>query len=92
MEKDTGKAYAVFCSAGCFGGYPRRRMLSRMMLAQQTGDHSYIEPHESTQPLDKTVTRRPALETQRGLIYFTGDDPCMMRDLLKKQEELDFYV
>jgi len=26
------------------------------------------------------------------LIYFFGEDPYTMRDLLKHQEDLDFYV
>ncbi|MGO2148377.1 hypothetical protein [Halomonas sp.] len=27
-----------------------------------------------------------------GLIYFKGDDAHTLRDLLKRQEDLDFYV
>jgi len=80
------------CHAGCFGVYPRRRVVSRMELPAETEDHPYFESHELTQPLEETVTKRTAFGTHWGLIYFTGDDPYTMRDLLKKQEELDFYV
>lgn len=80
------------CHAGCFGVYPRRRVVSRMELPEETEDHPYFESHELTQPLEETVTKRTAFGTHWGLIYFTGDDPYKMRDLLKKQEELDFYV
>jgi hypothetical protein len=80
------------CHAGCFGVYPRRRVVSRMELPEETEDHPYFESHELTQPLEETVTKRTAFGTHWGLIYFTGDDPYTMRDLLKKQEELDFYV
>ncbi|WP_158538945.1 hypothetical protein [Marinobacter vulgaris] len=27
-----------------------------------------------------------------GVVYFFGEEPYEMRDLLKHQEELDFYV
>ncbi|MBC53974.1 MAG: carboxylate--amine ligase [Gammaproteobacteria bacterium] len=80
------------CHAGCFGVYPRRRVVSRMELPEETEDHPYFESHELTQPMEETVTKRTAFGTHWGLIYFTGDDPYKMRDLLKKQEELDFYV
>jgi len=31
-------------------------------------------------------------ESHQGLIYFFGEDPNVVRDLLKHQEDLDFYV
>lgn len=80
------------CHAGCFGVYPRRRVVSRMELPEATENHPYFESHELTQPMEETVTKRTAFGTHWGLIYFTGDDPYKMRDLLKQQEELDFYV
>jgi hypothetical protein len=42
--------------------------------------------------MEETVTKRTAFGTHWGLIYFFGEDPYVMRDLLKHQEELDFYV
>jgi hypothetical protein len=42
--------------------------------------------------MEETVTKRTAFGTHWGLLYFFGDDPYRMRELLSKQEELDFYV
>ena len=78
--------------AGCFGVYPRRRVVSKLEMPEETVNHSYFEYHELTPPLEETVTKRTAFGTHWGLVYFFGDDPHKIRDLLKYQEELDFYV
>jgi len=78
--------------AGCFGVYPRRRVVSKLEMPEETENHEYFESHELTPPIEETVTKRTAFGTHWGLIYFFGEDPYVMRDLLKHQEELDFYV
>jgi hypothetical protein len=78
--------------AGCFGVYPRRRVVTHLEIPEETEDHEYFDFHELTPPLEETVTKRTAFGTHWGLVYFFGDDPHKMRDLLKHQEELDFYV
>lgn len=78
--------------AGCFGVYPRRRVVSRLEMPEETEDHEYFESHELSTPLEETVTKRTAFGTHWGLLYFFGDDPHTMRTLLERQEDLDFYV
>jgi hypothetical protein len=78
--------------AGCFGVYPRRRVVSQLEIPEETEDHPYFESHELTAPMEEVVTKRTAFGTHWGLIYFMGDDPKEMHRLLKRQEELDFYV
>ncbi len=78
--------------AGCFGVYPRRRVVSRLEIPEETQDDPYFDFHELTPPLEETVTKRTAFGTHWGLVYFHGDDPYRMRELLKHQEDLDFYV
>ncbi|MQX37916.1 ATP-grasp domain-containing protein [Roseospira navarrensis] len=78
--------------AGCFGVYPRRRVVSDLDIPEETENHPYFESHELTAPMENKVTKRSAFGTHWGLIYFVGEDPTTMRDLLKHQEELDFYV
>jgi hypothetical protein len=80
------------CYAGCFGVYPRRRVVSKLEMPSATVDHPYFESHELVAPTEETVPDRSAFGTHWGLIFFTGDDPIKMRDLLKAQEDLDFYV
>ena len=78
--------------AGCFGVYPRRRVVNRLEIPEETEDHPYFESHELTPPMEETVTKRTAFGTHWGLIYFKGEDADEMFKLLKRQEELDFYV
>jgi len=78
--------------AGCFGVYPRRRVVSKLEMPAETVEHPYFESHELVAPSEETVPDRSAFGTHWGLIFFFGDDPITMRDLLKAQEDLDFYV
>jgi len=78
--------------AGCFGVYPRRRVVSKLEIPQETEEHPYFDYHELTPPMEETVTKRTAFGTHWGLVFFFGDNPHKLRDLLKHQEELDFYV
>jgi hypothetical protein len=80
------------CYAGCFGVYPRRRVVSKLEMPSETIDHPYFESHELVAPTEETVPDRSAFGTHWGLIFFKGDDPIKMRDLLKAQEDLDFYI
>ena len=78
--------------AGTFGVYPRRRVVSALKIPKETEEHPYFDYHELTEPMEEIVTKRSAFGTHWGLVFFHGDDPHKMRDLLKHQEELDFYV
>ncbi|MCH8553286.1 MAG: carboxylate--amine ligase [Natronospirillum sp.] len=78
--------------AGCFGVYPRRRVVSKLEIPEETENHPYFDFHELTPPVEETVTKRTAFGTHWGLVYFFGEDTYTMRDLLKHQEDLDFYI
>ncbi len=78
--------------AGCFGVYPRRRVVSRLEIPEETEDHPYFESHELTTPQEEIVTKRTAFGTHWGLMYFVGKDSKEMHRLLERQEELDFYI
>jgi hypothetical protein len=78
--------------AGCFGVYPRRRVISKLEMPAETIEHPYFESHELLAPAEETVPDRAAFGTHWGLIFFFGDDPIKMWDVLKRQEDLDFYI
>jgi hypothetical protein len=67
-------------------------VVSDLEIPEETEDDDYYESHDLSMPLEETVTKRTAFGTHWGLLYFFGDNPYRMRDLLKQQEELDFYV
>ncbi|QOL80751.1 ATP-grasp domain-containing protein [Pseudooceanicola spongiae] len=78
--------------AGCFGVYPRRRVVSRLEIPEETANHPYFEFHELADPREQKVAKRSAFGTHWGLAYFFGEDAHQLRDLLKRQEELDYYI
>ena len=78
--------------AGCFGVYPRKRVVSKLEIPKEVEDHPYFDRHELTAPLQETVTKRNAFGTHWGLVFFFGDNTHQMRDWLKHQEELDYYI
>lgn len=78
--------------AGCFGVYPRHRVVSKLEMPKECIEHPYFESHELAAPAEETVPDRSAFGTHWGLVFFYGEDPVVMRDLLKAQEQLDFYV
>jgi len=78
--------------AGCFGVYPRRRVVSKLEIPEEVEDDPYFESHELTPPMEETVTKRTAFGTHWGLVYFKGDQAARMKELLKHMEALDFYV
>ena len=71
---------------------PCRRVVSTLEMPPECVDHPYFESHELVAPTEETVPDRSAFGTHWGLVFFFGDDPIKMRDLLKAQEDLDFYV
>ena len=78
--------------AGCFGVYPRRRVVSRLEIPEETANHPFFEFHELSDPREQKVAKGSAFGSHCGLAYFFGDNAHELRDLLKKQEELDYYV
>ena len=77
---------------GCFGVFPRRRVVSKLEFPEETAEHPYFESHELYPLHEEVVAEREAYGTHWGLVYFFGDNAHKMRDLLKHQEDLDFYV
>lgn len=49
--------------AGCFGVYPRRRVVSQLEVPEETEQDPYYEYHDLTPPLEETVTKRTAFGT-----------------------------
>lgn len=80
------------CYAGCFLVYPRKRVISDFKIPEETEDHSYFDYHDLAAPAETKVAKRVAFGNHYGTVYFAGDDADQMRQLLKEQEEKDFYI
>lgn len=50
--------------AGCFGVYPRRRVVSKLEMPEETINHPYFESHELVAPLKRQcLTGQPSEHT-----------------------------
>ena len=78
--------------AGCFLVYPRRRVVSELVVPEETENHPYYEYHDLRAPMEQKVAKRVAFGNHWGTVYFFGDDAEEMRRVLLRQEELDYYV
>lgn len=78
--------------AGTFLVYPRRRIISRLEIPAETENDPYYEYHDLQPPVESKVAKRTAFGSHYGSVYFFGDDPDRVRDLLLRQEELDFFL
>ena len=67
-------------------------MVSELQIPEETENHEYFEFHELSSPAEAKVPKRTAFGTHWGLAYFFGDNAERMRELLNRQEELDYYV
>jgi hypothetical protein len=78
--------------AGTFLVFPRRRVISEMRVPDETENDPYYEYHDLAPVMEQKVAKRVAFGNHYGSVYFFGDDPDRMRELLLRQEDLDFYV
>jgi hypothetical protein len=78
--------------AGTFLVFPRRRVISEMRVPDETENDPYYEYHDLAPVMEQKVAKRVAFGNHYGSVYFFGDDPDRMRELLLHQEDLDFYI
>ncbi len=78
--------------AGCFLVYPRRRVISEMKVPEETENDDYYEFNDLAPVMEQKVAKRAAFGNHYGTIYFFGEDPDRMREVLLRQEDIDFYV
>lgn len=78
--------------AGCLMVYPKQRVVTRSQVPDQLLEDPYYEKHHLFQPVNAKVAERAAFGNHYGTIYFKGESPDVMRDLLLRYEEQEFYV
>lgn len=78
--------------AGCFLVYPKVRVIHDLKIPDEVEQDPYYEHHDLFIPAEAKVADRVAFGNHYGSIYFAGDDPERLRELLLEQEEHDFYL
>lgn len=78
--------------AGCVMVYPRSRVVTRVEVPDRLLKEPYYEKHNLFVPANPKVAARVAYGDHYGTVFFRGDDPERMRQLLEEYDEVDFYV
>ncbi len=78
--------------AGSLMVYPRVPRVTHLAVPDKLLSEPYYEKHNLLMPLTAKVQERVAFGDHYGTIFFHGDDPDRMRQLLTEYESVDFYV
>ncbi len=78
--------------AGSLMVYPKRSVVTRVSVPDHILEDPYYEKHNLFVPANAKVAHRVAFGDHYGTIYFRGDDPDRMRELLREYEEVEFYT
>ncbi|MGM0577799.1 MAG: ATP-grasp domain-containing protein [Myxococcota bacterium] len=78
--------------AGCFLVYPRKRIVTSAEVPDVVQNDPYYDRADLFEPPSSKVSERTAFGNHWGSVYFFGDDPDRMREVLLEQEELDYYL
>jgi hypothetical protein len=78
--------------AGTYLVYPRRRIISQLVIPEDVDNDPYFEYHDLKPPLESKVAKRVAFGNHFGSLYFFGEDPDHLRQRLLDMEELDFFL
>ncbi len=79
--------------AGCVMVYPKQKIVNNVNVPDALLEHPYYDHHNLFIPASLKVADRVAFGDHYGTVFFYGDDPDKMRDLLVYyDQEVDFYV
>lgn len=78
--------------AGCVMVYPRTKRVARVNVPDELVEHPYYDKHNLFVPANAKVAEREAFGNHYGTVYFEGDDPDKMRELLVHYDQVDFYL
>ncbi|WP_335869017.1 ATP-grasp domain-containing protein [Bacillus sp. 2205SS5-2] len=78
--------------AGCLMVHPHVNYVEKLEVPDELENHDYFEKHDMFSPPQGKVAERIGFGSHYGTIFFYGDDSEVMRDLMKKYEQFNFYL
>ncbi len=72
--------------------YPRKQRVRELCIPEEVREDPYFMKHDLVEPMISKVPSREGFGNHYGQIVFFGPDPLRMREILKKYEDLDYYV
>lgn len=77
--------------SGCLMVYPKQKVVKKVALPEGLVEEEYYDHHSLFVPATSKVAERVAYGDHYGTIFFHGEDPEKMRELLEHYRALDFY-
>ncbi|MEQ9325474.1 MAG: hypothetical protein RIF41_40280, partial [Polyangiaceae bacterium] len=68
------------------------KRVARVNVPDELVEHPYYDKHNLFVPANAKVAEREAFGNHYGTVYFKGDDPDKMRELLVHYDQVDFYL
>ncbi len=78
--------------AGCLMIYPRTKTVKDLDIPKEVLEDPYFERHTLIPPISQKVQDREGFGNHFGTLFFFGDDPERMRQILTDYRELDYYT
>ncbi len=86
-DEEPTKSYA-----GSLMIYPKPGIVSRLVIPEELKEDPYFESHTLTEPMEhKVLDDREGFGNHYGTIFFQGNEPERMEELLRHYNEIDFY-
>ena len=71
--------------------YPRKASVHQLTFPQELADHPNMERHTMFEPVTPKVAERVGFGNHYGTVFLAGEDPEILRALVQKYEDYDFY-
>lgn len=78
--------------AGSLMVYPNVKTINRLNVPEELKTHPYFDKHDMFIPITSKVAERVGFGNHYGTIFFFGKDSDVMRTLMKKYEDYNFYL
>ncbi|MFN2374338.1 MAG: hypothetical protein ABR545_11070 [Cyclonatronaceae bacterium] len=73
--------------------YPKAGFISKLQIPDELKEDDYFETHTLYPPSEhKVPDDREGFGNHYGTIFFRGDNPERMKELLSHYQDIDFYV
>jgi len=71
--------------------YPRKASIHQLKFPEELANHAYMDRHTMFEPVTAKVAERVGFGNHYGTVFLAGEDPEILRELVQRYEEVEFY-
>ncbi|MDH5429035.1 MAG: ATP-grasp domain-containing protein [Nitrospirota bacterium] len=71
--------------------YPRKASVHQLQFPQELASHPFMDRHTMFEPVTAKVAERVGFGNHYGTVFLAGEDPEILRELVQRYEDHDFY-